>query len=141
LVLLGLTIEDELGATMQTKETPAWVIERRNYYLEKASTAGLLDAVFYATYFNESDSGNYFACPIDPRVVAPDASDVELSLAIDRSRRLHHGLNAYVGEAFFKYPGCRMTYEQAIDKLKQDNPGFCEDVYSKVIHDNLRGMR
>jgi hypothetical protein len=34
-----------------------------------------------------------------------------------------------------------MTYEQAIDKLKQDNPGFFENVYSKVIHDNLRGMR
>jgi hypothetical protein len=126
---------------METKEPPSWVIAKRLQYLNKASRAGFLDAVFYATYFNDHEWGKHFGCPIDPHSLFPNTSDDEIRSAIRRSNGLHHGRNAYVGEAYFKYPESRMTYEQAVAKLKQDNPGFCADAYDKVIHDNLRGMR
>lgn len=125
------------------RSTPllASTVRERNNYLERASGAGVLDATFYATYYNECKFGDLFGCPIDPRSVSPEASEYELGSAIYRSNRLYHGQNAYVGAAFFKDPGETLTFEEAVEKLKLDNPGFCEDVYQLVIHDNIRGMR
>ncbi|BBO21092.1 MAG: hypothetical protein HKUEN07_01300 [Rhodocyclaceae bacterium] len=120
---------------------PDWILEQRHYYVEKAADRGVLDSTFYATYFNECKQGDYFECPIDPRELSPDASEEVLAKAILSSRKLHHGRNAYVGAAFFKYPDEHLTFEEAVNKLKRDNPGFCEDAYELVIHDNIRGMR
>jgi hypothetical protein len=120
---------------------PGWILAERDRYLTKAAGLGVLDATFYATYFNESKSGEYFECPIDPRSLSPEASDDVMADAIRRSRRLHHGMNAFVGSAYFKYPGEQLTYEDAVQKLKRDNPGFCEDAYDSVIRDSIQGMR
>lgn len=120
---------------------PDWVLSQRDYYLKKAAGTGVLDATFYAMYFNDCKSGGYFDCRIDPGALLPDASEDALLDAIHRSKRLYHGQNAYVGAAFFKYPGEPLTYEQAVEKLRHDNPGFCEDAYDIVIHDSIRGMR
>ena len=129
------------GAHYRSTPLPASTVRERNYYLEKALGAGVLDATFYATYYNGCKFGDLFGCPIDPRSVSPEASEHDLHSAIYRATRLHHGQNAYVGAAFFKYPGEMMTFEEAVEKLKRDNPGFCEDVYQLVIHASLRGMR
>jgi hypothetical protein len=120
---------------------PNWVLSERDQYLKKAAGVGVLDATFYAMYFNDCKSGGYFECPIDPRALLPDESEGVMADAIHRSKRLYHGQNAYVGAAFFKYPGEPLTYDEAVEKLRRDNPGFCEDVYNIVIHDNIQGMR
>lgn len=120
---------------------PEWVLSQRDYYLKKAAGAGLLDATFYAMYFTDCKQGGYFDCPIDPRALSPEASEDLIAEAIHRSKRLYHGQNAYVGAAFFKYSDEPLSYEQAVEKLKRDNPGFNEDVYSIVVGDNIRGMR
>jgi hypothetical protein len=120
---------------------PDWVLASRDKYLKKANTVGLLDATFYAIYFNDRDSGQYFGCPIDPRSLSPEASDESVADAVRRANQLCHGQNAYVGAAFFKYTDEPLTYEEAVQKLKSENPGFCEDVYATVIHDNIQGMR
>lgn len=102
---------------------------------------GVLDATFYAMYFTDREFGAYFGCPIDPRVLSPNASENVIADAIYRSKRLYHGQNAYVGAAFFKYPDEPLTYEEAVQRLKRENPGFCEDVYNVVVNGNIRGMR
>ena len=116
-------------------------VRERKYYLDKAIGASLMDATFYATYFNECKLGDLRGCPIDTRSVAPEASEEDLHSAVFRSRRLHHGRNAFVGAAFFKDPSETMSFEAAVKKLKRDNPGFSEDVYQVVIQDSVRGMR
>jgi len=120
---------------------PDWVLTERDHYLKKAVGVGVLDATFYALYFTDRKSGEYFGCQIDPRALSPDASENVMADAIYRSNQLIHGPNAYVGAAFFKYPGEPLTYEEAVEKLKRDNPGFCRDVYAIVINDNIQGMR
>jgi hypothetical protein len=120
---------------------PEWVLSQRDRYLQKASGAGVLDATFYAMYFNDCEFGGYFDCRIDPRALLPDASEEVVADAMHRSKRLYHGQNAYVGAAFFKHTDEPLTYEDAVEKLRRDNPGFCEDAYDIVIHDNIRGMR
>ncbi|QTN21499.1 hypothetical protein HZ992_15035 [Rhizobacter sp. AJA081-3] len=120
---------------------PDWVLARRDYYVRKAGGVSVLDATFYAMYFNDRHSGQYFGCPIDPRALSPEAGDEAIADAVRRANRLCHGQNAYVGAAFFKDPSERLTYEEAVQKLKRDNPGFCEDAYTTVIHDNIQGMR
>ncbi|MFG6417303.1 hypothetical protein ACG02S_25750 [Roseateles sp. DC23W] len=101
----------------------------------------MLDAVFYAMYFTEREWGEYFGCPLDPVDLLPDASADVVADAVQRSRRLYSGPNAYVGAAFFKYADEALTYEEAVAKLRRDNPGFSDDVYAVVIDDNIRGMR
>jgi hypothetical protein len=120
---------------------PDWILAVKQQYVQKAAHLGVLDATFFATYFNESKQGNYFECPIDPRALSPDASEAAIADAIACSRRLHHGPNAYVGSAFHNYPDENLTFEEAVKKLKRDNPGFCEAAYEAVINDNIRGMR
>ena len=120
---------------------PDWLLSERDYYLKKAAGAGVLDATFYAMYFTDCKFGSYFDCSIDPRLLSPNASEDVIADAVNRSKRLCHGQNAYVGAAFFKYADSTLTYEEAVRKLRSDNPGFCEDVYTVVINDNIKGMR
>jgi hypothetical protein len=120
---------------------PKWILDERALYVQRAAGAALVDAAFYADHFNTSRQGEYFECPIDLGGLAPGASDEDKAKALRLARRLNHGPNAYVGSAYFKYPGEKLGFEDAVKKLKRDNPGFCEDVYRIVIDDNIRGMR
>lgn len=120
---------------------PDWVLTKRDYYLKKATGLGVLDATFYAMYFTDCHSGLYFDCPIDPRALSPGASEEVIADAVRRSKLLYHGQRARVGASFFKYPGEPLTYEEAVQQLRRENPGFCEDVYNIVISDDIRAMR
>lgn len=120
---------------------PDWILAERYMYLKKAAGTGVLDATFYKMYFTDCKFGAYFGCPLDPRALSPDVSEDVITDAIQRSKRLYNGQNAYVGAAFFKYPDEPLTYEEALKKLRRENPGFCEDAHDIVIHDNIRGVR
>ena len=119
---------------------PARVLTLRDYYLKKTLGAGILDITFYATYFTNQKEGGYFGCPIDPRTLLPGVSEETIVDAIQRSKRLYSG-NAYVGAAFLRYADEPMTSAEAVEKLKRENPGFCEDVYTIAIQDSIQGMR
>jgi hypothetical protein len=120
---------------------PERVLRRRSEVIGKTADATLLDAVFHAMYFNEKELGEYFGCPLDPAELQPHASADVIADAVQRSRRLYGGGNAYVGAAFFEYADEALTYEQAVAKLRHDNPGFSDDAYSVVIDDSIRAMR
>ena len=46
-----------------------------------------------------------------------------------------------VAQAFFRYPGVAQTYEEALAKMKQDNPGYGERCYSLAVDAALVAMR
>ena len=119
---------------------PARFLAKRDTFLKKAANAELLDSVFYAIYFNEREKGDYFGCPLDPMALATDSSKVLIEDSIRRVRQLIYK-NAYVGAAFFEYTNEPLSYEQAVQRLKSENPNFSEDVYGIVIHDSIRAMR
>jgi hypothetical protein len=116
---------------------PDRVVRSREHYKKEALKHSFLDAMFFVEYFNDKD-GNYFQCPLAATDIfsEPDAHRVEQ--ALEQSRRLNRGQNAYVGAAFFENS---KAFDRAVKKLKEAHPGFCEDVYQTVIHDNIRGMR
>lgn len=120
---------------------PSFVLAQREYFLKKAAEASTLDRIFYASYFNEVDRGDEFDCPIDPKSPAPVATDEELLAAVARSRSLYYGPNAYVGEAILQYASQSLTPEEAVERLKRENPGFSEDVYAVVIGDSIQSAR
>ena len=119
---------------------PDWILAERDCYLKKTLGAGILDTTFYATYFTDCKQGSYFGCPIDPRTLLPGVSEHLIADAVQRSKRLYGG-NAYVGAAFLKYANEPLTSAEAVEKLKRENPGFCEDVYAIAILDAIQGMR
>lgn len=117
---------------------PDWVLKSREHNKNKALKHNFLDAMFFVEHFNTTGHGNYFERPLTATDIFPDANTKETELALERARNLQHGQNAYVGAAFFESP---QAFDKAVKNLKGSHPGFCDDVYETVIHDNIRGMR
>lgn len=124
-------------------ELSKYDIEEREKYVSKAKSANsFLDAVFYIHYYNK-DRKRWGPKPkpddIKPQEVFADYDELEYSKALSACIGLT-SKTAYVGAAFFKYENSG-TYEDAVQRMKNEYPGFSEDIYGAVCNSSITAMR
>jgi hypothetical protein len=123
-------------------EPSARDLEERGNYMKEARESALLDAAFFINYYNEvvlfyrsqSDS-----LKIAPQEVFPQFDPEAFAMATEKSKNLL-GKIAYVGAAFFNYSG-EPPYEDALQKMKLENPGFSERCYELAVSRSIVAMR
>ncbi len=118
-------------------------LRERADYIAKAKQAAFLDAVFLMYYYNcdrRRLAGHPKPAEITPGEVFDDYNVAMYEEALIRSRNLLSGSNT-VGMAFFQYPSVSISYEEAVEKLRADNPGFSAKSYNITIDTGLRAMR
>jgi len=110
----------------------------RDRFLDKARSSDPLSAVFFLEYSNKKLGIREKQLSIDIRSELNHIDTETLKLARKSAVRLLSV--TYVGAAYFKYPDS-MEYDQAIDRLKSENPGYNEDCYKIAIWESITAMR
>ncbi|MFC1580281.1 hypothetical protein ACFL4N_05150 [Thermodesulfobacteriota bacterium] len=113
--------------------------EVRSQYLDKAQKAIFLDAVFYITCYNKNRKPLRKPIEIEPCEVFADYNAGEYQSAVKRSEKLLAEA-AHVGMAFHNYSGSG-SYEDALIKLKKENPGFGDKCYGLSVNGAILAMR
>ena len=119
-------------------------LQKREEYTQKAKEAGdILNAVFFIHYFNWCI--NLFGPSPKPPNISPqevfgeyDANEYDICL--EKSKKLLSRI-AYVGAAFHKYQDSYETYDEALYRMRLENPGFNEECYSKAANRSITTMR
>lgn len=124
-------------------EIPKHRLEVRAEYISEAKNVALLDAAFLINYYNR-DVKRWGPGPM-PEDIAPQEVFGELDEnaykdALKKSQKLM-AESGLVGMAFFKYQAVTISYEDAVNKLRDENPGFSEKNYGLAIHCGIRDMR
>lgn len=124
-------------------EISKYDLEQREKYIAEAKAAPFLDAVFLIIYFNR-EFRRWGPGP-KPEAITPQEvfADFDVSEYDDAARRSWDLLtgSSVVGMAFFKYPSVALSYEDALKKFYNDNPGFGGRSYALAIHVGTQAMR
>jgi hypothetical protein len=117
-------------------------IDLREKYIKMAKSAAFQDAVFLISYYNNHVK-NIGPKPrldnIEPKEIFKQFDNTDFNNAMLNAGRLLYQ-TTYVGTAFFNYPGSQ-TYESALVRMKNENPGFSENCYDLVVSMNIKAMR
>lgn len=107
--------------------------ERQKYISKAKSADTFLDSVFYLNYYNKyRQHWGIRPKPEDiiPQDVFSDYDEQDYSNALRKCNGLLHK-SGDVGAAFFNYNNSD-SYENAVQLMKNEYSGFCEDVYEIV---------
>lgn len=109
---------------------------KAKYIAEAKAASSFLDSVFLIHYHNTELAKWGTNVPrknIEPAEVF-DCFDLDLYKdALRKSERLLNG-NALVGMAFHKYESVRVTFDEAVEMLRNGNPGFDSKSYEMTIN-------
>ena len=116
--------------------------KQRNDFLDKAKSSDFLDAVFLVYYYNKNVN-IWCAHPIPPKIDISEVFDEHASAIIQEAEEKRANLlrNAYVGAAFFNYSDSHETYEEAVYRMKAQNPCFSHTSYSRAANHSIKAMR
>lgn len=115
----------------------------RAEYIAKAESAeSFKDAVFFIHYYNREIKR------WGPRPKPNDISPSEVFESIDEEEYENTlkivtdllSRTAYVGAAFHRYEGAS-SYEEALERMRTEYPGFSDEAYSKVSGKSATAMR
>ena len=124
-------------------EISKYDLEERARYVAEAKEAAFLDAVFLINYYNR-DTKRWGPRPkpddITPREVFSEFDASTYEDALRRSQQLL-AKNGFVGMAFFEFPSVTISYEDAVKKFREENPGFNDKSYGIAINAGIRDMR
>ena len=124
-------------------EIAKYDLEERAKYISEAKEATFLDAVFLINYYNR-DTKRWGPGPkpedITPQEVFSEFDEGAYKDAVRKSQKLFAG-NGLVGMAFFKYQSVTISYEDAVENFRDENPGFSDKSYGLAINAGIRDMR
>ena len=116
--------------------------KQRNDFLDKAKSSDFLDAVFLVYYYNKNVN-IWCAHPKPPKIDISEVFDEHDPAIIQEAEEKCANLlrNAYVGAAFFNYSDSHETYEEAVYRMKAQNPCFSHTSYSRAANHSIKAMR
>lgn len=124
-------------------EISKYALEERAKYVSEAKEAAFLDAVFLINYYNR-DRKLWGPGPkpedITPQEVFNEFDESVYKDALRKSQKLLSE-NGLVGMSFFKYQSVTISYEDAVKKFREENPGFSDKSYGLAINAGIRDMR
>jgi hypothetical protein len=116
--------------------------EERATYIREARETSFLSAVFLMTHYNSTVRLRQPApapASIEPRELFESFDPEALAQAAARSTLLLR-TTGYVGAAYFSYAGA-MAYDEALQKMLHEHPGFTERCYDIAAWQNIQAMR
>ena len=118
--------------------TPYEATERANRIEHIKGIPTFLDAVFfiysYNNKFHRSD-----APPISADEVFEKYDADEYDVCLNRSEELM-GMSSRMGASAYSYEGA-LPYGEAVQKMKEEHPGFSEECYTEVCWRGQIAMR
>lgn len=124
-------------------EISKYDLEERERHVAEAKESEFLDAVFLIHFYNR-DRKRWGPAPkpedITPQEVFGGFEADAYEDALKRSKKLLSE-NGLLGMAFFKYQSVTISYEDAIEQFRSDNPGFSNKSYGLAANAGVRDMR
>lgn len=117
--------------------------KRRDEAIQEARSSSLLDACATIYHYNvHIRPGGPLPWPevLSAEEALGTHDESAYKIAMGQASKLYDD-SLDVGLAFFKYPSATLSYEEAEDLFKRNNPGFSETHYGRAIGNAIRGLR
>lgn len=128
--------------TSSSDKVESHEVKQRNKFVGEAKASPFLDAVLLIYYYNKYI--HVYARPPKPEKIMPEEvlgeyDNDEYEAAVLKSRSLMQV--AYVGAAFHRYSSSTLSYDEAVAKMKRENPGFAGASYQLAVQKSIQAMR